>query len=48
VVLSQQLIEGTIIKEKFSESAAKEQELFDSGKEVLFGTVTNIQIKTTE
>jgi methylmalonyl-CoA mutase len=32
-----QLIEGTIQK-KISESAAKEQELFDSGKEVLLGT----------
>ncbi|RKS02191.1 methylmalonyl-CoA mutase subunit beta [Flavobacterium sp. 102] len=32
-----QLIEGNIQK-KISESAAKEQELFDSGKEVLLGT----------
>lgn len=32
-----QLIEGTIQK-KIQESAAKEQELFDSGKEVLLGT----------
>jgi methylmalonyl-CoA mutase len=32
-----QLIEGTIQK-KISESAAKEQDLFDSGKEVLLGT----------
>ncbi len=32
-----QLIEGTIQK-KISESAAKEQELFDSGKEILLGT----------
>ncbi len=32
-----QLIEGTI-QRKISESAAKEQELFDSGKEVLLGT----------
>ena len=32
-----QLIEGTIQK-KISESGAKEQELFDSGKEVLLGT----------
>lgn len=32
-----QLIEGSIQK-KISESAAKEQELFDSGKEVLLGT----------
>jgi methylmalonyl-CoA mutase len=32
-----QLIEGTIQK-KISESATKEQELFDSGKEVLLGT----------
>ena len=31
------LIEGTIQK-KIQESAAKEQELFDSGKEVLLGT----------
>lgn len=32
-----QLIEGTIQK-KISESATKEQELFDSGKEILLGT----------
>jgi methylmalonyl-CoA mutase len=32
-----QLIEGTI-QRKISESAAKQQELFDSGKEVLLGT----------
>lgn len=32
-----QLIEGTI-QRKISESAAKEQDLFDSGKEVLLGT----------
>ncbi|WP_293889755.1 methylmalonyl-CoA mutase subunit beta [Flavobacterium sp.] len=32
-----QLIEGSIQK-KISESAAKEQELFDSGKEILLGT----------
>lgn len=32
-----QLIEGTIQK-KISESAAKEQELFDNGKEILLGT----------
>ncbi|MDI9257177.1 methylmalonyl-CoA mutase subunit beta [Flavobacterium sedimenticola] len=32
-----QLIEGTI-QRKISESAAKEQELFDSGKEILLGT----------
>lgn len=32
-----QLIEGNIQK-KIQESAAKEQELFDSGKEVLLGT----------
>jgi methylmalonyl-CoA mutase len=32
-----QLMEGTI-QRKISESAAKEQELFDSGKEVLLGT----------
>ncbi len=32
-----QLIEGTIQK-KISESAAKEQELFDKGKEILLGT----------
>jgi methylmalonyl-CoA mutase len=32
-----QLIEGTIQK-KISESAAKEQELFDTGKEILLGT----------
>lgn len=32
-----QLIEGTIQK-KISESASKEQELFDSGKEILLGT----------
>ena len=32
-----QLIEG-VIQKKISESAAKEQELFDSGKEVLLGT----------
>jgi methylmalonyl-CoA mutase len=32
-----QLIEG-IIKRKIQESADKEQELFDSGKEVLLGT----------
>ncbi|WP_264521643.1 methylmalonyl-CoA mutase subunit beta [Flavobacterium sp. N1994] len=35
--LISQLIEGTIQK-KISESATKEQELFDSGKEVLLGT----------
>ena len=32
-----QLIEGNIQK-KISESAAKEQELFDCGKEILLGT----------
>ena len=32
-----QLIEGKIQK-KISESAAKEQELFDTGKEILLGT----------
>jgi methylmalonyl-CoA mutase len=35
--LISQLIEGNIQK-KISESAAKEQELFDSGKEILLGT----------
>ena len=41
-----QLIEGTI-QRKISESAAKQQELFDSGKEVLLGT-NKYPNKTTE
>lgn len=44
--LISQLIEGTI-QRKISESAAKEQELFNSGKEVLLGTnkYPNVQDK---
>lgn len=41
-----QLVEGTI-QRKIQESALKEQELFDSGKEILLERI-NIRIKMTE